>query len=193
MSPCSALPLGKVRPSSVVALGTPGTALLCGSVPSGSSRGGLGGHRKLGTAGTAGHGLGWQVPPALPCASREAAAAGGTCTAPAPGPAASKDPCGILGEGRASLGFTAQPSPAAMSPSCPFASARSCSVAAEVAGAQLTWPVPLEVGSTKLLKRTELVPESRAAQTPSNPPPHSRRCPQLAICQQRGDFFLMPA
>lgn len=92
-----------------------------------------------------------------------------------------------------SLGFTAQP--CCLSPSSPFASARSCSVTAEVAGAQLTWPVPLEVGSTKLLKSTELVQESRAAQTPgpSNPPPHSRRCPQLAICQQRGDLFLMPA
>lgn len=46
---------------------------------------------------------------------------------------------------------------------------------------------------TKLLKSTELVQGSRAAQAPgpSNPLPHSRRFPQVAFCRQRGDFSLI--
>lgn len=92
-----------------------------------------------------GHGLGWQVPHALPCVSGTAAAPGGTCTAPAPALAASKDLCGVLGEGRASLGFTpSELVPAQLS----LCTSHSCRVPAGAAGAQLAWPVPLGVGRT---------------------------------------------
>lgn len=137
-----------------------------------------------------GHGLGWQVPHALPCVSGTAAAPGGTCTAPAPALAASKDLCGVLGEGRASLGFTpSELVPAQLSLCTSFwqcsqlpSACRGCGGSAGLASA------PWGGENTRLLRSTGLLQGSRAAHTPG--PAHAlprsrRRSPKLGLPTKR--------